>query len=130
VAVLALAGATLLILKPWASGSSQSPSLVDDPTTAVAQDPGGLGEELPPGVPTVTATRVDDQTVRFSWEYSNPRESDEYRWRSDDGRSDVAVDPALDLAVPVGSTVCVQVRVIRSDGSFASVDWSPEGCGG
>jgi eukaryotic-like serine/threonine-protein kinase len=130
VTVVILVGGALLVRQPWVDDPPQAPGAAEEVTDPDAQCVDCLGDNLPPGVPTVTATRVDADTVRFAWRYSNPRGSDSYRWRSDDGREDVTEEPEVELAVPAGDRVCVQVRVVRADGSHAAVDWSPEGCEG
>ncbi len=126
VVVAAVAG--LLVLKPWQQAS---------PGPAVAQtggdtggDAGGLGDSLPPGKPEITATRVDEATLRFTWSYSAPLDDDTFRWRMTDSQEvHTVAEPTVDVSSPAGTRVCIVVQVVRQDGSYASVSWSDEGCG-
>jgi hypothetical protein len=78
----------------------------------------------------VTAERVNASTLRFSWTYSAALASDTYLWRTSDGkRSDTSSVKTVDLPAKPGVKVCVQVKVVRKSGSFASAEWSPAGCG-
>jgi hypothetical protein len=101
-----------------------------NPGGAANQDAGVLGDNIPPGVPHVRATRTGPTRLRFTWTYSARLRSDTFRWRTPDGtRSGIAKAPALELSDPVDTSLCLQVKVIRADGSHAAVDWSPRGCG-
>jgi len=94
------------------------------------QDPGVLGEHEPPGAPTVTAHRANSDAVAFAWTYSAALSSDTFIWRTTDGkRTGTTKSAALTLANPSGEQLCIEVRVVRADGSDASVDWSAPGCG-
>lgn len=94
-------------------------------------DPGvPLGGNEPPGTVTVAATRTDSATLHFSWTYSAALASDTFRWQSSDGkRTGTAKTPDLDLPDPSGTRLCVQVKVVRLDGSNGDPDWSQPGCG-
>jgi eukaryotic-like serine/threonine-protein kinase len=95
-----------------------------------AQNAGVLGEDTPPGTPTVTLTRKNDALLHVVWTYSAPLSNDTFKWRTPDGRhSGTTRTASLDLADAPGVQLCVQVKVVRADGSNASVDWSPAGCG-
>jgi serine/threonine protein kinase len=127
--VVAAAGLGTLVLRPTGSTGSGRPgsSAVD---TAGSQNPGNLGDDLPPGTPTVTVVRLDARTLRFTWIYSSAQSSDTFLWRTSDGkRTGAATTTTLDLADPAGTQLCVQVKVVRSDGGNGSPDWSPAGCG-
>jgi len=126
VVVLAAVGG-LVALRPWA-GSPPPPG--DAGAEVEIPDPANELFAGPPGRPAVEAERIDEQTVRFTWTYSNLLESDTYAWRTDTGEEDTVDEPTLDLPVPAGVRVCVQVRVYREDGSYASATWSDYGCGG
>lgn len=78
---------------------------------------------------TVTVTRVDPKTLRFSWTYPSQQATDTFTWRTnDDLKTGTVQTPSLDLYAP--GALCVQVRVVRADSSNASDQaWSPEGCG-
>jgi eukaryotic-like serine/threonine-protein kinase len=131
IAVLAVAGTGTAVLVGGSSTSAgpTGPSTVDN-GDAVPQDAGALGDNAPPGVPVVTASRPDPATLRFSWTYSAPLASDTFSWRTPDGaRSGTARTGTVDVADPAGTELCLQVKVIRADGSYATVDWSPKGCG-
>ncbi len=111
-----------------------APTAPDDGATSsqqpagAAQDAGVPGGNVPPGTPTVVATRVDAATLHFTWTYSARLGSDSFAWRTEDGaQQGVAAAPELDL--PSAAEACVQVKVVRADGSHAATDWSPAGCG-
>ena len=96
---------------------------------AGGQNAGVVGENVPPGVPTVTGTRTGPGQVRFAWVYSATLANDTFRWRTADGRhSGVAAKPSVDLADRSGVRVCLQVKVVRADGSGGNPGWSPPGC--
>jgi hypothetical protein len=124
VAVVAVVmGVTLMT-----GGSKPAPSTPSSGGTN--QDAGVLGENVPPGTPTVTASRTGTGTVRFTWTYSARLANDTYTWQTADHQlSGVDKAPALDLPDPPGAQLCVQVKVVRADGSNATTDWSPAGCG-
>lgn len=85
------------------------------------------GANVPPGVPAITAERLDATTVRFTWTYSARLDSDTFAWRTRDGAtSGTSATATVDL--PAAAGLCVQVKVVRADGGNATTDWSPEGC--
>lgn len=87
------------------------------------------GASGPTSKAAVTVTRVNPTTLRFVWTYPSPAEGDKFAWRTNDDLKSGTVDtPSIELYAP--GALCVQVRVVRSDGSNASdTSWSPEGCG-
>lgn len=89
-----------------------------------ADNPGGIS-----GKAAVTATRVNPQTLRFTWTYPSPQSGDTFVWRTNDELKTGTVDvPSVELYA--SGALCVEVRVVRADGSNASDrTWSPEGCG-
>jgi eukaryotic-like serine/threonine-protein kinase len=112
------------------------------PASSAAADPSGIGatqdpqnplvpgEQEPPGTPAVTAERTGADTLAFSWTYSAALPGDTFLWRATAGaRSGVAKTASVRLADPAGTRMCIEVKVVRADGSDASVDWSPPGCG-
>jgi serine/threonine protein kinase len=129
VVVLLVATAGLIVMRPWQQKAQQRPSAVDGSGNA-GGGAGGQGDSLPPGKPEVTATRVDAQTLRFSWTYSAPLDSDTYLWRTTTSEQAQAVnDPTVDVKSPSGTRACIVVKVVRADGSYGTVAWSDEGCG-
>ena len=79
--------------------------------------------------PLVTATRVNPQTLRFTWTYAGARTGDKFVWRTNDELKTGTVDVAS-IELSASGTLCVEVRVVRADGSNANDQtWSPEGCG-
>jgi serine/threonine protein kinase len=87
------------------------------------------GGDVPPGPPTITAARVDTGKVKFTWTYSAQLANDSYSWQLADGSGHGIADaPELELQVPTGKTVCVQLKVVRADGSNAMTRWSEKGC--
>ncbi|PWK83625.1 serine/threonine protein kinase [Lentzea atacamensis] len=95
----------------------------------VAQPQNAGAEAGPSPKVTVSVTRVNRETLRFSWTYQSPLAGDTFAWRTnDDLKSGTVETPSVDLYAP--GALCVQVRVVRADGSNASDQtWSPEGCG-
>ena len=103
---------------------------VTDPGDAM-QDAGLPGADAPPGRPTVTAAAEGDGTVRFAWTYSAQLATDTFAWQTPDGRKSGVVDaPELVLPLKEAGPLCVQVKVVRADGSHATADWSAPGCTG
>jgi tRNA A-37 threonylcarbamoyl transferase component Bud32 len=98
-------------------------------TSGNGQDPGQLGEDAPPGPVTVAATRANSTTLQFTWTYSAALANDSFKWQTSDGaKSGVVTTPTLELPDPPGVQICVQIKVVRADGSDAAVDWSQAGC--
>jgi serine/threonine protein kinase len=127
--VLALAIGGLLIMRPWQQKAPQQPSNVDS-LVEVGSGAGGQGDDLPPGEPEITATRVDAETLRFAWTYSARLDSDTFLWRTTNATQAQAISqPSVDVKSPPGTRVCVVVKVVRADGSYGTVAWSDEGCG-
>jgi serine/threonine protein kinase len=91
-------------------------------TNAAAED------AIPPGPVTIKATRAGDQ-VTFTWDYSAKQEDDEYRWQVVGGAEGTSTDPTTTVAAVSADPVCLQVIVVRIDGSSATKDWSKQGCG-
>jgi len=104
----------VVVLSLGRGGGSPAPA----PTaTTQAGDPGdpiGLG----PGTPTVTARSIGGQQVEFSWVYANSAPSDSFRVQviGGSGKPATPKKPDLVLSVAQGERVCIQVRVISTDG--------------
>jgi hypothetical protein len=129
VLLVAAATAGLVVWRPWAQGTSAKPSVVDTHTSLVC-GAGDQGDCLPPGIPDVSVQRVNATTLRFTWDYDAPLDSDTYLWRRTDSDTQQAVtEPVVDIVSPAGTRVCIVVKVVRADGSYGTVAWSPEGCG-
>lgn len=95
-----------------------------------AQDAGVLGNDVPPGVPAVSATRINADTLRFSWSYAAPEATDTFAWRMVGGtRSGVLGTTTIDLSDPAGERLCIQVRVVPVAGGAPDSAWSSAGCG-
>lgn len=102
-------------------------SLPEQGTVAQPQNAGA--EAGPSAKVNVSVSRVNRETLRFSWTYDSPVAGDTFAWRTnDDLKSGTVETPSVELYAP--GALCVQVRVVRADGSNASDQtWSPEGCG-
>ncbi len=102
--------------------------VLPDPVKVEPQSAAEGGDGLA-GKVTVSVSRVNDKTLRFSWTYPSPVAGDTFAWRTNDElKSGTVESPSIELYAP--GTLCVQVRVLRADGSTASDQrWSPEGCG-
>ncbi|MGH3150453.1 MAG: hypothetical protein ACRDOB_06965, partial [Streptosporangiaceae bacterium] len=91
---------------------------------------GGAVYTGPPGTPVVTAAPEGQDEVRFAWTYTNHQEGDVFGWQRVSGGTGHGTkpEPNLVLTVADGQSVCITVRVVRKDGSFASY-WSKPECG-
>lgn len=108
------------------AGRGQSQATVSTP--AVTAKVGIQGDALPPGPVTVKAVRTG-ASVTFTWTYSAALDSDTFLWRTQDGRVTGKAEKAIYTAeLPTGTEMCLQVRVVRADGSNASPTWSVPGC--
>lgn len=119
------AGVTAFVVASGGDDPKPTSTLTDDPGT---QNAGLPGENVPPGVPKITATR-SGTNVTFRWTYDARRSDDTFSWRETTGakRAGTATAPAVRLSAP--DRTCLQVRVVRADGTNASATFSPEGCG-
>ncbi|MFD4639054.1 protein kinase [Lentzea sp. NPDC058436] len=121
-AVIAIVGVGLFLL----SGEEKpSGSVVTTVADEVPDQNAGAGN-APPGRPEITATRLDGNKVRFAWSYSAQQATDTFSWRTST-QNGVAKEPQVE--VEGAEPVCVQVKVVRADGSNASAEWSRESCG-
>jgi serine/threonine protein kinase len=127
-AVIALSVVVGVVLS--SGGKSKAHASESSSPTTSPQNAGNAIDNIPPGVPTVNVRRIGN-VLRFSWPtYAAPLAGDTFRWRTADGqRSGSAGKPTVDLPAAAGTRICLQVKVIRADGSNAAVDWSPEKCG-
>jgi hypothetical protein len=97
--------------------------------------PGGSQNALGPGVsapgrPAITATRASAGAVRFTWSYANHAAGDVFRWNRQGtlgAASGRTTQPELTVSASRGQTVCIEVEVVRADGSEAS-GFSPLAC--
>ncbi len=128
--IAALAGGLLvvalivgLVLSRQGRGEATAPKAT---TPAASAHIGGPADALPPGPVTVKGTRKD-QTITFTWTYSAALTSDTFQWRTQDGASSGAAKTAT-VDIPAPGPVCLQVKVVRADGTNAAPDWSAPGC--
>jgi serine/threonine protein kinase len=90
---------------------------------------GGQQVAPPPGRLTIAADRTGPTTVRFSWTYGNAFQTDTYLWQTGDGRQHgQTANRYLDLPDPVGTKLCLQVKVVQADGGNATVGWPDQRC--
>src|SRR5262245_53194537 len=118
-ALVAVIAATVAAIGVFGGGGDdQRVTVHDSGGGGGGQDAGLPGDDAPPGVPTVTATRIDAAHLRFTWTYSAPLASDTFAWRTEDGKSSgTAKTATVDLPDRAGVRLCVQVKVVRADGS-------------
>jgi len=66
----------------------------------------------------VTPHSIGGQQVEFSWKYTNSASSDSFRVQviGGSGKPATPKKPDLVLSVAQGERVCIQVRVISTDG--------------
>lgn len=95
------------------------------------QNAGNLGEDIPPGAVKVSGKRSANGELVFTWTYDSQQAGDTYQWRESAGGTRHGTARTATATVPAPhppTTVCVQVRVFRADGSNASVTYSAPGC--
>ena len=128
-AVCAVVALAVLVGVLASGGHSKGKASADVPaTTQVESSADAIG---PPGAPTITGKRLDANTLEFSWTYSNRADSDSFQWQFPDGsKQGTTATPTLDLANTDGTQVCIQVKVVRADGTNAALNWSDKGCVG
>jgi hypothetical protein len=98
------------------------------PNDGLDQNALGALQESAPGVPALQVSRLDANDVRFVWTYSNTESGDSFRWRSASGTDAGVVQTAvLVRKATAGQAECVEVQVVRQDGS-ASSSWSDPLC--
>jgi len=97
--------------------------------TALSGGQNALGPGVSaPGKPSITAARASSSDVRFSWTYANHAAGDVFRWQrvgTPTAASGRTTQPELTVAAAAGQTVCIEVEVVRADGSQASGFSSP-----
>lgn len=101
-------------------GSGQRGTVTAPPSaeqTLRAPDVGA--EQLPPG-PLSFTTEVSGSEVTFEWTYANSLESDSYGWRVDGGEEQLTETPSVKVPRAESGRTCIQVRVLRQDGSHAA----------
>ncbi len=133
--LMTVIGVVLLVVAAavgyWLTGArgASAPSAPSPVASSPAEPGSGMDDVIPPGPVTVTGKR-SGSSVAFSWDYSAALSSDTYRWGVVGGKTGVTSTPAVSIAAPAGTRVCLRVIVVRADGSNASRNWSPEGCAG
>lgn len=125
---LVLAAVVLgFILLPRGSGAT-TPASGPGSAARTSVDAGAFDDAVPPGPVTIKATRVGRE-VSFTWDYSARLPTDEFRWQVEGGAPGTSKTPAITLTAPSDAQLCLKVIVVRVDGSGATRDWSPPGCG-
>lgn len=123
VGVLAAAAAAAgVFLLPGGNSPELTPPVQPQNAGGDQQTQSGL-----PGAVSVKADRVDDGTVKFSWTYTGGLATDTFVWRTNDGlKTGVVTVPSVEL--PAAGVLCIEVKVVRADGSNSAGVFSPEGC--
>jgi serine/threonine protein kinase len=102
-AAAGVGGAAILL----ASGGNAPTVTVPTNSVQPQQNAGVLGENEPPGTPTLAVVRSNPSTLHFSWTYSAQLASDTFRWRTLDGaKSGTTRESSLDVNDPAGTKVC------------------------
>ncbi|CCH74431.1 hypothetical protein BN11_4400001 [Nostocoides australiense Ben110] len=117
-----MAGGAAYLAWPDGNQPATPPATVSD-----SAPPGGLGNDdatLLPGTVEVSGERRGERLV-FTWDYAGLLESDSYRWRTDDDREGVVSTPKLTLDAPNGERVCLEVLVVRANGTSTQEYSSP-----
>ena len=112
-------------------GTGQATPQQSQSQSTVASGENALGPGVSaPGKPVITATRASASTVRFTWTYANRATGDIFRWSRQGtlgAASGRTTQPELTVSASRGQTVCIEVEVVRADGSEAS-GFSPLTC--
>ncbi|MGJ3192349.1 serine/threonine protein kinase [Paenarthrobacter sp. FR1] len=129
---LAATGAAVLVVAVVVGlvlGASAQPKVV--PTEAASKPPAdALDSGSVPDVEALAAARdtKDPNIIVFSWKNPQPKEGDTYKWRTKSAKADGAYETTRTEKAFVSGfgepPICVQVIIVRSDGSA-----SPEGPG-
>jgi hypothetical protein len=124
-AACAVLAAVLIVA--FSSGGGRSPQDTTPTDSQIALPTSGPQQQAP-GTPRVSATRVAGGRVRFRWTYDARAAGDSFRWRAAGGSaSGISERPVLVLSLRADTSLCIQVQVYRSTGSFAS-SWSDPAC--
>ncbi len=130
IAVLLVAGAVVgaFVLFSGGSGGGKPTKTVAD-TALGTQDAGEPGGSIPPGTPAIIGKRTTQGQLVFTWTYAASLATDSFQVRTV-GQAAVHTVPRPTYTVQAhtGTRVCIQVRVIRADGSNASPTFSKAGC--
>ncbi len=133
VVVLAAAAAVVgVVMTSSPKSPNAAPRESATPNDGLNQNLVNTLEQPAPGTPDVSVSRKDASSVEFSWTYANKADGDSYRWRFASGASGspdagVVTTPSLAVSAEAGHAKCLEVQVVRSDGSHAS-DWSSPVC--
>ena len=135
---VALAGGALLVAAAIGGGvmavrhgGGRSPQQPGQSQSALGGGQNALGPGVSaPGKPAIIATRASAGAVRFTWTYANHAAGDVFRWNRQGtlgAASGRTTQPELTVSASRGQTVCIEVEVVRADGSQAS-GFSPLAC--
>jgi serine/threonine protein kinase len=120
--IAVVAGAVIL------SGSGKTANTPDRPSGDTSQN--ALDNGVPPGVPVVTAKRLNSTTIRFTWTYAAAESTDSFKWTATGGSPNgIVYTPSVDVPDRAGVQMCIEVKVYRNNGGNAATEWSPPGCG-
>jgi hypothetical protein len=132
---LAIAGGTLLVLAVIVGIvlASSAPAPKVAPTAEVSKPPADpLDNGTVPDVEGLSGTVATDGDAYFYWNNPQPKPGDKYKWRvySIGGSGEYqAIDqaPVRMKPNPSGET-CIQVMLVRSDGSFSPLEKDSIAC--
>ncbi len=126
VLVGALTLGAFLLFSGGSGGGKPTRTLTNSGGTPNAGEPGG---NIPPGRPTITATRSPAGLAAFRWTYSAALANDTFQVKTvADNAVHTVSRPAYTAPGSSGKRVCIQVRVLRADGTNASPTFSKQGC--
>jgi tRNA A-37 threonylcarbamoyl transferase component Bud32 len=108
----------------WSAHGSPPPRPA--PTTVGNQN--AAIDEPPPGAVTIVGKRHGGK-ITFTWTYDGADATDTFLWRvTGAAKTTAATQPTAVVRDTTGGQVCIQVKVVRLDGSYSG-DWSRQGCG-
>jgi hypothetical protein len=132
--LLTLAGVGLLLVAAsagyWLVGRGHGEARLQPHVAASTGGAGtgaGTDDSIPPGPVTIAGKRSGTTAV-FTLDYSAALSTDTYRWEVVGGEGGIARKPTVTVPAPAAKKICLRVIVVRADGSYATRDWSPEGC--
>lgn len=98
-----------------------------DPTPSITEQAPDINAPVPaPGAPVVTCKR-QGTTVTCEWTYSNALPNDQFDWRLAGTTQTTSTDKPVAVINNAPAGVCVEVKVIRFDGTNVPATWT-KGC--
>jgi serine/threonine protein kinase len=133
---LALAGGTALVLAIIVgivlASTASEPKVIE--TDQVSKPPAdALDNGIVPDVEDLAGT-ADGGRATFTWTNPQPKTGDAYKWRvyalGSQGEYQSAAEPTAQVALNPGDPTCIQVMIVRSDGTSSPLEDESIACVG